>query len=282
MALPAGFTFSQACLQDYSDCPRRFQLRYVLGVRWPAALDGAAANERAEWEKKALQGAAFHRLVHQHTIGIPEKTLAQSITDPDLRGWWQAYLDTPPPNLPTEVRRSEVRLSVPLDGYRLVARYDLLAIAPGQRAIIVDWKTSRLRTKRETLETRWQTRVYRYVLVQAGAELNEVSALTPAQIELIYWFTNFPQQIERLPYDDSQYIDDQAALQTAISEISARDQELWSLTDDLKRCRYCTYQTLCERGGQMSEEEAPEQDWEPQEEPEDWEIDLEQVGEIAF
>jgi CRISPR/Cas system-associated exonuclease Cas4 (RecB family) len=278
MALPAGFTFSQASLQDYSDCPRRFQLRYVLGVRWPAAQDGAATQERAEWEKKALQGAAFHRLVHQHTVGIPQNILADSITDPELRVWWQSYLHTPPPNLPAEVRRSEVRLSVPLDGYRLMARYDLLAVAPGQRAIIVDWKTSRLRAKRATLENRWQTRVYRYVLVEAGAQLNERTALTPAQVELIYWFTNFPQRIERLPYDDRQYRVDQTTLQSAIAGISARDQEQWTLTGDLEHCRYCTYRTLCER----EPVDAPEPDWEPQEEPEDWEIDLEQVGEIAF
>jgi hypothetical protein len=57
---------------------------------------------------------------------------------------------------------------------------------------------------------------------------------------------------------------------------------VWSLTDDVKHCRYCTYQTLCERDQQASAVDAPEPDWEPQEEPEDWEIDLEQIGEIAF
>ena len=61
-------------------------------------------------------------------------------------------------------------------------------------------------------------------------------------------------------------------------QIAARDQETWTLTSDLKHCRYCTYRTLCEQ----DTVEAPEPDWEPQEEPEDWEIDLDQVGEIAF
>ena len=27
--LPVNFTFSQSSLQDYTDCPRRFQLRYI-------------------------------------------------------------------------------------------------------------------------------------------------------------------------------------------------------------------------------------------------------------
>jgi len=234
------------------------------------------------WEQRAQQGAAFHRLVHQHTVGIPAQALTETISDPELRGWWQAYLHTPPPDLPPKVRRSEVRLSTPLETYRLMARYDLLAITPGRRAVIVDWKTSQQRIARNTLISRWQTRVYRYVLVQAGEELNEGHPLTPEQIELVYWFTNYPQQSERLPYDDSQYTDDKAALLTLISEIAARDQEEWSLTDDISRCRYCTYQTLCERDQQASMVDAPEPDWEPQEEPEDWEIDLEQVGEVAF
>jgi CRISPR/Cas system-associated exonuclease Cas4 (RecB family) len=277
MALPAGFTFSQASLQDYSDCPRRFQLRYALGVRWPAA-----ESEPSEWEKRAQQGAAFHRLVHQHTVGIPAGALTESIADPELLVWWQAYLHTPPPDLPTGLRRSEVRLSAPLGSFRLMARYDMLAIAPGERAVIVDWKTNKLRPKRRLLESRWQTRVYRYLLVEAGTELNQGVALTPEQVELIYWFTNYPQQAERLPYDSSQHQEDGLLLQAAVAEIAARDQEQWTLTDDLKHCRYCTYRTLCERNERASAVDAPEPDWEPQEEPEDWEIDLDQIGEIAF
>ena len=282
MALPAGFTFSQASLQDYRDCPRRFQLRYMLGVRWPSA-----DAELSTWEKRARQGAAFHRLVHQHTVGIPEAALTESITDPELRAWWRAYLDTPPSGLPSEVRRSEVRLSVPLNGYRLMARYDLLAIAPGQRAVIVDWKTSLRRTQRRFLADRWQTRVYRYVLVQAGVQLNAGAALYPDRIELIYWFTNFPQQPERLPYDARQYADDEVALQAIVQEIARRDQAPrdqapWTLTDEFRHCRYCTYRTLCERDEQASTIDAPEPEWEPEEDPEDWEVDMNQVGEIAF
>jgi predicted RecB family nuclease len=169
-----------------------------------------------------------------------------------------------------------------MEDYRLMARYDLLAITPGRRAVIVDWKTSQRRTALDTLVGRWQTRVYRYVLAQAGQALNEREPLTPEQIELVYWFTNYPQQSERLPYDSSQYADDKTALLTLVSEIAAHDQEEWSRTNDISRCRYCTYQTLCERDQLASAVDAPEPDWEPQEEPEDWEIDLEQVGEIAF
>jgi hypothetical protein len=163
-----------------------------------------------------------------------------------------------------------------------MARYDLLAISPGEQAVIVDWKTSQRRTERALLVSRWQTRVYRYLLVEAGGGLNEGHPLAPEQVELVYWFTRYPQQSERLPYNADQYADDKIALLTTVNEIAARDEQEWTLTDDFKRCRYCTYQTLCERDKQAALVDAPEPDWEPQEEPENWEIDLEQIGEIAF
>ncbi len=35
-ASPNSFTFSQSSLQDYMDCARRFQLRYIDQLNWPA------------------------------------------------------------------------------------------------------------------------------------------------------------------------------------------------------------------------------------------------------
>jgi hypothetical protein len=34
--LPLDFQFSQGSLQDYVDCRRRFQLRYLDQLAWPA------------------------------------------------------------------------------------------------------------------------------------------------------------------------------------------------------------------------------------------------------
>jgi hypothetical protein len=238
----------------------------------------AGIKQLSDWEAKAQRGTAFHRLVHQHTVGIPEAALTATITDSQVRAWWLAYLRTPPSNLPSEVRRSEVRLSIPLGRYRLMARYDLLAIAPGRKAVIVDWKTGRSRPRRVWLKQRWQTRVYRYVLVEAGARLNEGSAWSPSQVELVYWFTNHPQPAQRFAYDANQHAEDSHALGIAVTEILALDHEVWPLVDDLRHCRYCTYRTLCQRGVV----DAPEPEWEPGEGSEDWEIDLDHVGEIEF
>lgn len=283
MPLPASFTFSQASLQDYTDCPRRFQLRYVLGVRWPVAHEDSIV----QWERKAQLGAAFHRMVQQHMVGIPEEAIAATMPPTrdtkDLHQWWKHYLQTPPEMPPTSasgaLRRSEVRLTTPLAGHHLMARYDLLAIEPGKRAVIVDWKTNERRPLRAHLEARWQTRVYRYVLVRAGAQINGSAQCKPDQVELIYWFANYPAQPERFPYDDAQFTEDEWALKTIISEVAARNEIEWTLTDDLKQCRYCAYHTLCDR----EKVDAKEPEWEPgDEEIPDLDIDLEQVAEIEF
>ena len=126
MRLPDGFQFSQASLQAFVDCPRLFQLRYVERVAWPERVAGPPY----ERECQLLHGQAFHRLVSQHTAGIEPERLAPSAVGDDLERWWRSYLASPPPNLP-RTRYAETTLSSPLAGYRLVAKYDLVAIASG-------------------------------------------------------------------------------------------------------------------------------------------------------
>ena len=281
MTLPLDFQFSQASLQDYVDCPRRFQLRYVERVAWPAP----EAEPTLENERYLQQGAAFHRLVHQHTLDLPPERLSSTVTDDDLRRWWRNYLKRGLANLP-DARHPEVLLSAPVSDYRLVAKYDLVAVDPGRRppaprAVIVDWKTSRKRSRRKWLTQRLQTRIYPYLLVRAGAYLNDGQPLEPEQIEMIYWFANFPDNPERFIYDAAQFRADEVYLSSLIGEIAGLGEEDWPLTPQERHCRYCPYRSLCQRGvraGSFDEiEEIPERD-------DDFDItlDLEQIAEIEY
>ncbi|MEE8390750.1 MAG: PD-(D/E)XK nuclease family protein [Anaerolineae bacterium] len=276
MILPTDFQFSQASLQDYVDCPRRFQLRYVERVAWPAP----EAEPALENERYLQQGAAFHRLIHQHLLGFPPERLSSTVTDDNLQHWWRNYLESGLSNLP-DVRYPEVLLSAPVSDYRLVAKYDLVAIAPGRRVVIVDWKTSRKRSQRKWLTQRLQTRVYPYLLVRAGAHLNDGQALEPEHVEMVYWFASFPNNPERFAYDAAQYHADEVRLISLIEEIkNLRDHE-WSLTTQERHCRYCPYRSLCQRGvraGPFDEiEETPEPD-----DDFDISIDFEQIAEIEY
>src|SRR3990172_11487347 len=174
--IPAQFTFSQTSLQDYADCPRRFQLRYLDRLVYPAAeSEPALENERHQQE-----GQYFHRLAQQYRLGIPPEKLARMANTPDLGRWWENFINSKdlsglsPALRSGELRKDlsglypELTLSAPLGDFRLVAKYDLIAVTGDEKIVIYDWKTYRKRPRDEWLSARWQTRVYRAMLVAAG------------------------------------------------------------------------------------------------------------------
>jgi CRISPR/Cas system-associated exonuclease Cas4 (RecB family) len=248
----------------------------VQRLAWPAhEAEPALENERYK-----IQGAAFHRLVHQHVLGIPEEKLTRTKVDGNVRRWWQSYLTGQLTDLPSR-RYPEIILSAPLAEHRLVAKYDLLAIELGKRAKIVDWKTSRNRPPSHWLAARLQTRVYPYLLVQASPQLNSGHQLEPEQVEMIYWFAEYPQRPERIAYSLAQYEKDATYLDSLareIEQISQEDQaESFPLTSDEKLCRYCSYRSLCQRGVEAGPLEGYELGWE-----DDFALDFEQVAEIEY
>jgi len=268
--LPPVFQFSQNNLQDYVDCARRFQLRYVEGQQWPAV-----ENEPLEKHEKFMeQGSEFHLLVQRHLMGIPAEQLTPD--DPLLRKWWKSYLSTPPPDVPAALRLPEIQLSTPLGDERLLARFDLLALEPGQRAVIVDWKTTHHRPKRDTLAARLQSRMYPYVLVEAGEQLFG-GAISPEQVSQIYWFAESPAEPEVFTYNAALHAENRAYLSKLIAGVLAHNEEVWSLTDDLKLCQFCVYRSLCNRGevaGDFRDVDFERDD--------DFNIDLDNIEEIAF
>lgn len=294
MALPADLQFSQGSLQDYVDCPRRFQLRYVERRRWPAVK----AEPALESERHLQLGAAFHRLIQQHLTGIPAKRLKRTANEPELRRWWRNYLESGPADLP-RARYPEVELSAPLSlrsqtpdsesaqGFRLVAKYDLVAVEPGKRAVIVDWKTNRKRPGRKWLSKRLQSRVYPYLLVRAGAQLNGEKSIEPEQVTMLYWFANFPARPERFSYDAAQHMADERRLTKLVEEIEGKarnlEGEAFQKASDERHCRYCRYRSLCQRGVEAgsfdeAEGEASLSDGINL----DLDFDFEQIGEVTF
>lgn len=280
--LPPNLRFTQSSLQDYTDCKRRFQLRYLDRLSWPAL-----ETEPALIHEHFMQlGARFHQLVQQHQIGLPAERLTRLVTDPDLSRWWDNYLPHVPTDLPAK-RLTETTLIAPLAGYRLLAKYDLLAVEPG-RVVIVDWKTSQpgiKRPKREALLKRLQTRVYRCLAVEAGAHLNGGVPFKPEQVEMIYWFAEHPDHPHRFPYSTAEYETDRSFLTHLLEEIAVASHRQtlepyqFPLTPDEKRCTYCPYRSLCDRGIEAGDFNA----WETDLEAENiLDFGLEQIAEIEF
>jgi len=278
MPLLENFQFSQGSLQDYVDCPRRFQLKYIQQLDWPAVdVEPALDNE------VYLQlGATFHRMVQQFLLGIPvEKLTSQALQDAQLSRWWENFVLEVGNLINREIGNHfpEISLSTPIGNFRLVGKYDLLGISD-RNFTIFDWKTSRKHPKREWLASSMQTRVYPFILVQAGDHFNDGKPITPDQVEMIYWFSNFPTAPLRFPYSQAQFSKDEAYITRLIEEINLIGEESAPLTENEKRCRYCVYRSLCNRGTKAGPVDELEDDTD--ENLLDFDLDFEQISEIEF
>ncbi len=277
MSLNPDFQFSQKSLQDYLDCPRRFELRYILHQKWPAIQTEPVIEQEMAME----EGLLFHQMVQRFVTGLPSDTILEDVSSPGLNHWWLNFVQNNPLEYLPAQRYAELTLSAPLAGFRILAQYDLVAVNPGKQAVILDWKTSAKKPSHHQLSLRLQTRIYRFLLVEGGAFLNENKPLEPEQVEMIYWFTEFPANPERFPYDKKQYEADRDYLANLIGEISRLEAGQYYLTPDVNQCRFCIYRSLCDRGEKAGQ-------WEDQEEEAesspsgDSDLGFEQIGEIEF
>jgi hypothetical protein len=65
---------------------------------------------------------------------------------------------------------------------------------------------------------------------------------------LLYWFTSAPNQPMLFRYDQARYEADKAYLGTLFEQIFSMDAPTWPLTEMRRRCAYCQYRSLCDRG----------------------------------
>ncbi len=240
--------FTRARLRDLSECARRYWLRNIAQIPWPAAPLPPAV------EKAVERGRQFHQLMHRHFLNMELPALP-----PSLRTWWAAWQRDPLP-LPPGRLWPEITLSVPLAGERLLARFDLLVLADDGSALIVDWKTESRPRKRAELAADIQTQLYPFILAEGGHTL----APRPAPIEfgqvvMVYWQANAPADPLCFPYS----ADQRQANRKQLEELIGKAQVLKPanqppLIDDLSICLRCSYRSYCGRG-----EPEPPDDAEP-------------------
>jgi hypothetical protein len=233
MLLPDSFAFTQQNLQDFSDCKRRFYLRHVVNLEWPAI-----ESEPVRQQEDLIQlGTRFHLMCQQALAGVPSDILTISIDNPELEMWWQNFLRLGFHTKPGDFTVEKL-LSIPFAGFRLAAKFDLLLKSPTGKITIYDWKTSQHQPKRQTLLERMQSRVYPLV---AGYETDE-------EIEMVYWYPAFPDSPVRFVNTLQQRKIDEAFLDSLIVEISSLHENEFSLTNQERKCKFCRYRSLCDRG----------------------------------
>ncbi|MBI3958811.1 MAG: PD-(D/E)XK nuclease family protein [Chloroflexi bacterium] len=255
LSLPPTFAFSQSSLQAYANCPRRFWLAYVEQLPWPAL----ETKPFDAYEEQMRLGNRFHQLVRRAEAGFAPAPLAATLDFP-LDEWFAAYGRHRPADLPTQFVESERVLSVPFGNengrYRLAARYDLIAAereGDQARAVIIDWKTTSHPTRRERLAQQLQTVVYPFVLVEASDSL-PWGPLSPAQVEMRYWFTAAPDEPVIFRYSADLHAANRTRLQGLLAEIlSGSSQADFPKAPDTEQnrqhlCAYCVYRSRCDRG----------------------------------
>ena len=245
MKVAEDFKFSQNNLQDFTDCHRRFWYKYVQKLSWPA-LEAEPAIEN---ERFMRAGSAFHQLVHQYIIGIPRKNIETMIEDDKLLPkWWQNFIE----NIPFDKNEKlfpEQMLMTKLDGKLVVAKYDLIVQHKDGKITIYDWKTSKKHPGRERMAARMQTKVYPFVLANGINKLSPGQPISSENIEMIYWFSNHPQEPEVFQYNQTQFEQDKSEISALLEEITSLEgEDDFPLTLNLNHCKFCRYRSLCDRG----------------------------------
>lgn len=274
--MTASFRFTQRSLQDFLDCKRRYQLRYLLKLPWPSHI-----IEPAEiFEQHIRQGEQFHRLVHQHIMGMPPEALDRLAAEPPLNRWWEDFLETGFTDT-HEIRLPEITRSTSLAGFELAGKFDLVAVDEQSNILIVDWKTSRVVPGRNDLRKRMQSRVYPYILAREGIGRQKDEKVEPDRIRMRYWFTQAPREPIEFIYNSEQFKDDGEFLAALIQDIVNTNETSFPLTEKEELCRYCPYRSLCDRGAEAGQWETFDQDVD---ELSEWleATDLDQLSQESF
>lgn len=237
--LSRDFTFTASNLQTFRTCKYKFYLRYIQHVPWPAQI----TLDSIQFEADREAGVRFHQLLHQYYLGFnPEQLMLVAENDPDPRiaTWFRTFLRSPYSQLQGDLQ-PEKSLHCTIDRYRCMAKFDLLHIEPNQLTIY-DWKTSKKPPLIIALKETIQTKLYPLVLrrTQFGSR----------PIQFVYWELNQPDSpfILNITADDLLKVENE--ITTLCDEVTMLDKLEFVKTVEIKRCAYCEYRSLCDRGSQ--------------------------------
>lgn len=241
---------NQTSLQDFIDCPRRFELGFLNDTHWPAAH----SSPLARYERLTEMGTQFHQLCQQLFIGIEPNLITSSISDPELLRLWQSFLPYGQ-TLQSYTIASEQILRIPYREHYLLAKYDLIVQLSSKEYLIIDWKTSTKKPSRTALANRVQTYLYPFIFQQAGNELFNVGDILPGMIKMQYWYPLADVHEEFFPYSDGLHQDSSMTITDLIGQIEdiVSSSKQFPLTADHSQCKYCIFRSFCERGSETNQ-----------------------------
>ena len=243
MPLNPDFQFSANNLQDFKDCPRRFELKYVLKQSWPAEI----SQPVLEVEKKIELGSQFHTIANQYMCGIPKESITAEIQNNEMKTRFTNFIGFFS-NLEKNDYFSEFRLIMPFQGYHLIAIFDVLCLTKDKKMMIIDWKTTTIPPKKEYFKEKIQTVLYPLLAYECRKSIYPLLEITAEDITMKYWFPVFPQNSIDFSSLADHLENDRVYIADMIKEIENTDEGNFFKTDNMKLCKFCQYRSLCERG----------------------------------
>lgn len=236
--IPDGFAFSQSSLQSYLNCPRQFELRYLLKLAWPAQKYADAEK----FELDLAAGACLHQAIQRYLLGFDAGLIFERLQagkDPRIPIWFNNFRTRLGDLKDKADFIAEVPVSILFEQYWLTAKFDYLCLENGQTTIF-DWKTSARKPGRTQLQESMQTKVY---LTVAHQSWQGSDTLTPT---IRYWEANYPDLELTFAPDEKAFGHYESELKALINEIAAQSE--FPLTTAVQRCVYCKYRSYCNRG----------------------------------
>lgn len=234
--------YSAKSIQDFLDCPRRFELKYLLQQSWPAPI----TQPVLQFEHHVKLGNEFHHLVHQYLSGIQLDLIKNNSSSDEVILWIQEF-QTFFSQFKISQHFSELPLVMPFEGVYFNAVIDFVGLEMNGGILIADWKTSAFPQNKNRLIHSIQSILYPFIVFECRKGLFPDWHGNPDDIEMLYWFADHPGNVITIKYSQAQHNDNRIYLHDMIEKIQAKSPRNFKKTDELKKCAYCQYRSLCER-----------------------------------
>ena len=227
---------TQTQINAFERCRRLYYLKYISRLVWPVETS-APGNVR--------EGDDFHLLARQLILGFPRESLILPADEPELVTWVETFCRKQPIGKPQQLF-AEKEVSLSFADVLWLGKFDALAVTD-DRLTIFDWKTGSLPPDRTHYARSPQTRLYRFLACSCaprllGAGMHGVPA---ENIEMVYWFPQYPEGTLRLPYSEEEYGQDMTWLRTLAREMLKTEEADYPRTEKLRRCEHCGYRSYC-------------------------------------
>jgi CRISPR/Cas system-associated exonuclease Cas4 (RecB family) len=241
---PLSINYNQSNLQDFKECPRRFQLKHLEEISWPSAT----SMPLSEFERVIQLGNQFHHLAHQYLVGIKPELIQTSIQDAGLVEMWNKFIDFVKSLSGCDLF-SEQTLHTTIKGHTVIAKFDLI-VKKADQYIIFDWKTSQNIPPLSYLSDRAQTLLYPYILLISGSELFGDTQIKPGQILFNYFYPLSSDPVVSIPYSEKIHKEFDTTLANFIDTITSlyNSENNFPLTTDHSKCNLCQFRSICNRG----------------------------------